>query len=420
MKRLTAFLRDDPRLLLYGVFLTFGSSFGQTFFISLFAGQIQADFGLSHGGFGSVYSIATLASACLLVWTGQWLDRIELRTWTAILIPAFAGACLVMAFAEGWFALVVAIFLLRQCGQGLMSSTSITVQARYYRSAPGRAVATASVGYMAGEGLFPVITVLLMAAIGWRQVWLLAAAALVLIWLPTALWLIRDQAARHARYLRTFTTRGKDQPAGSAGDEPAATVQRQWQRREVLRDPRFYLVLPAMLAPSFIGTGFFFHQVHLAASKGWPLTLWASAFLAYAAASFPSSLIFGAWVDRVGAVKALPWFLPPLALACTVLAAMSHPAAAWIFMIAIGVSSGFIYTLSGVFWAEVYGTQHLGSIRALTMALSVFASAGSPALMGLLIDAGVSMEALALTAALYCAGGIGLTVVAAAAYKKAA
>ena len=62
-------------------------------------------------------------------------------------------------------------------------------------------------------------------------------------------------------------------------------LRRQWTRSEVLRDRRFYMAMPACLAPSFFFTGFFFHQVHLVAAKGWELSWWGSWFAAYAFAS---------------------------------------------------------------------------------------------------------------------------------------
>ena len=43
-----AFLRDNAPWLTAGVLLTFLSSFGQTYFISIFAGEIRDTFGLSH------------------------------------------------------------------------------------------------------------------------------------------------------------------------------------------------------------------------------------------------------------------------------------------------------------------------------------------------------------------------------------
>jgi|GEM_PF-5943869 len=50
----------------FGFALCFLSSVGQTYFISLFGGEVQAEFGLSHGGFGTVYMAGTMASAATL------------------------------------------------------------------------------------------------------------------------------------------------------------------------------------------------------------------------------------------------------------------------------------------------------------------------------------------------------------------
>lgn len=70
-----SFLRLNGRLIAFGMFIAFASSFGQTFFISLFGGEIRAAFGLSHGAFGSIYAAGTLASAATLVWAGLLIDR---------------------------------------------------------------------------------------------------------------------------------------------------------------------------------------------------------------------------------------------------------------------------------------------------------------------------------------------------------
>jgi hypothetical protein len=59
-------------------------------------------------------------------------------------------------------------------------------------------------------------------------------------------------------------------------------------------------------------------------------------------------------------------------------------------------------------WAEVYGTGHLGAIRALAAAMSVVASALAPASMGWLIDAGITIEAIALGSTAYLLAANGL------------
>ena len=57
------FIIDNARWLGAGVLLAFLSSFGQTYFISVFAGEIRTAFGLSNGQWGGIYTLGTTASA---------------------------------------------------------------------------------------------------------------------------------------------------------------------------------------------------------------------------------------------------------------------------------------------------------------------------------------------------------------------
>jgi hypothetical protein len=72
------FIKMNLRWLTAGFVLTFASAFGQTWFISLFAGAIKAEHGLTDGGWGSLYTAATLCSAGLLFWRGSAADTVRL------------------------------------------------------------------------------------------------------------------------------------------------------------------------------------------------------------------------------------------------------------------------------------------------------------------------------------------------------
>ena len=96
MKFLT-FIRDNARWLGAGVLMTLSSSFGQTYFIALSAAHIQATFGLTHGGWGTIYTVGTLMSAITLAQVGRLADRFKVRSLALITIAAFALFCLAMA-----------------------------------------------------------------------------------------------------------------------------------------------------------------------------------------------------------------------------------------------------------------------------------------------------------------------------------
>ena len=74
---------------------------------------------------------------------------------------------------------------------------------------------------------------------------------------------------------------------------------------------------------------------------------------------------------------------------------LAHVDALWAaygFMLLMGITVGISPVMHGALWAELYGTKHLGAIRAIDTSLMVFASALAPVTMGWLIDVGVELE----------------------------
>jgi len=170
----------------------------------------------------------------------------------------------------------------------------------------------------------------------------------------------------------------------------------------VLRDPCFWAVCIGVLAPAFIGTSVFFHQIHLSELKGWTPTVIASSFTVMSITSVCVGLLAGQMIDRLSARQLLPYFLFPLALGCSVLSLGAPPLTMWVFMLLLGMSYGISGAVFGAIWPEVYGLRHLGSVRAVVSAAMVFASALGPGLTGWLIDRGIGFEIQMLCMSAYC------------------
>jgi MFS family permease len=374
----------------------FWSSPGQTYLISLYGAEIRAAFALSHADFGGLYSLGTLLSAALLIVSGRLVDRFDLRRLSLAIVVFIAAACWFMSFTSGAVTLAIAFFLLRQSGQGLMSHVATTSMSRYFETARGKATAVAALGFVCAEACLPILTIVLIEWVGWRMSWRITGSVALLMLVPATLWLLRSHHSRHQRYMDTLRT-----TTGSAAGGVIGKPRHQWTRAEVLRDRRFYMAMPACLAPSFFFTGFFFHQVHLVDAKGWDLSWWGSWFAAYAVASLVATSITGPLVDKLGALRLMPLFPLPMACGLLTLAASDSLFVAIAFLLLNGITAGWSITVMGPLWAEVYGVLHLGAIKALGSALSVFSSALSPFLLGWLIDAGASIEGLAQGSAVY-------------------
>ena len=373
--------------------MTFWSSPGQTFLISLFSGEIRAELSLSDGEFAGIYSIATLLSAIVMIWTGPLVDRLDLKKLSLVIVLGLGVGCGMMSISKGVGALLLSLFVLRQLGQGLMFIISSTAMVRYLDQHKGKASALASMGYAVAEATMPSMLVALLLWIGWRQSWQVAGVVLVLFMVPAILYLLRDQDQRHRNYLAQLSR--------DSSDHQRVFRRRQWTRAEVVRDKYFYLFAPGLMSQPLMFTGFIFHQVHLVDSKGWPLIGWAAMFSIYALVSVGTKLVTGVLIDRYGAIRMVPLVALPMAVGLLILAFTSSLFWGGAFLVLTGITVGFQSTVTAPFWSEMYGNKHLGSIKSLGAAAMVFCTALSPVVMGWQIDIGTGMDTLAIAAAIY-------------------
>lgn len=367
-----AFLRANAPFLLAGFLLSFLSGFGQTYFISVFAAEIRETNGLTHGQWGTLYAACTMASAFLILWSGAFTDRFRVRHLGTAVMAALALACLLMATGPTGWLLPVAIFALRLFGQGMMVQTAGVAMSRWFVASRGRALAVAALGFSVGEVAMPLGFVSLKALFHWQTLWLVAAA-LIAATIPL-MW----------RLLRLERT---PQSITAENDAPGMG-KRHWTRADMLRHPLFWCVLPALVGPPCFITAFFFQQVHLAEVKGWSHLALVATFPAFTAASV-TAMFAGGWaLDRWGTARLMPVYVLPLAVFFALFPLIDSVTSAALAMAVMGLSSGAQLTVPMAFWAEFYGTRHIGAIRATIGAAMVLATAIGPALSGLLIDTG--------------------------------
>jgi len=379
------FLRSNAPFLAAGVLLSYLSSFGQTFFISVFAGEIRGEYALSHGDWGTIYALGTLASAAVMLYSGALTDRFRVRSLGIAVLVGLAGACGAMATTSVVWALPFVIFALRLMGQGMTSHLSGVAMARWFSASRGRALAISALGFSLGEVTLPIGFVALKPLMDWRMLWLVAAG-IVLCSVPVL-----------NRLLRLERT-----PQSMAQDEQSLGMGcRHWTRGQVLRHPLFWMVLPAMMAPASFGSAFFFQQVHLAEVKGWDHLALVSIFPLYSIAAVASMLASGWAVDRFGSARLMPLYQLPYALFFLLFPMADTLVAAAPVMLLMGLTAGAQTTVPVAFWAEFYGTRHIGAIKATAMSAMVLGSAIGPVATGLLIDAGIGFPSQMMAISLF-------------------
>ena len=364
------FIHKNFNLLFFGFLIAFSSGFGQTFFISLFSNDFRATFNLSNTEFGSIYSIATVLSAITIIWAGKLIDTVNLKKYTLTIVFGMAIACLMASLAFNIFFLFLTIYFLRLFGQGLMGHTSRTTIARYFNTNRGKALAISGFGFYIGEMIYPIIIIFLILTIGWRLTWFSSSIFVFVILGLSFYFLLKNNNFKIEKNLNNNTE----------------FQQISWRRRDVLKDTKFYIYLPLSLLMSFTVTGFLFHQVFIADIKSWTMMNIAQSFIFFAVSGLIGSIFSGFLVDKFTGRKLIPFHLIPMALILISLLFSNHVYILYLYMAGLGFSNGFTENISNSLWAEMYGVNNLGSIKALLTFFGVLASASSPFLYGILLD----------------------------------
>ena len=165
-----------------------------------------------------------------------------------------------------------------------------------------------------------------------------------------------------------------------------------------------------MLAMPWIATGVFVYQSFILSSKGWGPYIIAQSFMVYSITSVITLFVAGFLIDKFTSRKLLIYMNLPLLLSAGVLFYFKNPVSSFFFLGLIGISNGLANVLGSSTWAEIYGVRHIGSIKALTTALMVFATAFGTALFGFLIDKGLSIENISIISGTYIFSSIILLI----------
>ena len=374
------------KIIIFGFIFTFFSSFGQSFFIGLFNSSIRSDLNISHGQFGAIYALATLISSLSLIWLGKKIDEFKLIHFSFLVIFLLFFASIFFSLVNGVYLLFAGIFLLRLSGQGLMSHAATASISRYFERSRGRALSATWLGLSTAEFIMPVTIVFFLSIYSWRSIWL-SIALLIILFLPfISFFTIRKV---------TLLSREKENKLNNKNNI------KSWTRKEVLYDPKFYLISLLMVALPAINTGVFVYQSFILESKLWGEFVIAKSFMIYAILSVLTLFISGPLVDKFTSRKILPFMNLPSLLSMIILFYFDNYISAYFVLGFMGISNGLANVLGSSTWAEIYGVKYIGSIKALTTAMMVFSTAFGTATFGLIIDSGYSIEVIAMISAAY-------------------
>jgi MFS family permease len=344
------------------------SSPGQSFWLALFVDDMIAGTGLSRTGFSTVYALATVCSAVMVLFVGGLFDRRgPAATWATVACGLAAGG-LLMSVAAGPAIAVVALAMLRAFGQGSFPLVGTLLVARTFDAWRGRALSVANLGSTLAAGALPPVAAALIATFGWRAGLQITAFAVLAVVAPLALavrWTVgpRERVAA-SRGARRVSARG-------------FLVRAQARARRFPWRDGGGVLLVALAAAPMITTAAIFHATSLLGAGGLGIGAAAAAISVHAVSGALGALTSGAIIDRVGVRASLLLMNGLLAAGVLILLIPVHAAAFAAFAV-LGIAGGANGTASGAAWAHTFGVARLGELQGVGDAARIGGAAIGP------------------------------------------
>jgi MFS family permease len=378
MKDFIYFIQGNFRKLSFGWMLTFLSSFGQTFLISLYVTEISNEFSITEGSFGAIYSLCTVLASFIMLTVGHTVDHISIKKVTTFTILCLAFSSILMGISYHLAFVFIALTGLRLAGQGMLSHISMTILSKFFDKNRGKAISFSTLGFSSGEIVLPLLLAFFIAWFDWR--WAMIASGLMLL-----LYLLRLYFTDLSHFNKQLS-RGRPSSLSLIKDFGS-----------IISDKRFLILMPTSFCISFSVTAVVFYQYVFVEQKGWSPQLYAAFFTGYAIVRLLFSLAGGVWVDKFTAKKMFRFYLIPITLGLLSFALIDSILGAFLFLLSMGITVGMSGTIKSSILAEVYGIEKLGAIRSLFTMFMVVSTALGPLIIGWMIDGGFSIETIMLS-----------------------
>lgn len=349
---------------------------GLTVTFSFFTKDWLAAYGMTFTEWGLILFVSTLIAGFSLPLAGGLADRLPARPLTMALLALMALACFGMMLSRHVALLFALVFTLRFFGQGMMVHQSQTLTARWFAQNRGKAMAIALMGVVFAENLLPAGLVALRRSYDWRTLWGFLGVAMLIL-LVVLYWLMRDER----------------KPEGQSETNAMTGLWgRHWRRSEALKNWVFWFATPAFLAWPLTLTMFFMLLPEIAISKGFDHDVLFAKLPYFALTAVLSTWASGFLIDKFGLPKVLGLGALTMIFGYALMSVAASLDMAIFALTLLGWSVGFNANIFGSFWAQYYGTQHVGAIRSMAAGVFICAVATGPLLAGVLADHDVRMN----------------------------
>ncbi len=358
--------------------------------LGVFFTSIEEELGWSRWMVSAAFTIGSATGSIFQMLTGRLLDRYGSRMVIVVAGITIALAMVVLSQMQEPWQFWLAFGLGRGSAlAGIQVGTGVALSNWFIRKR-GRTIAIRGVGQRVGQSIMPLAVFAIMAVAGWRGAFLsLAGVSAVLIVLPGFLYLRRRPEdlglTLENMSKEELDALGKDGNGRTFGRFSRQIQDVSFTLNEAKRTRAFWLLLLFVVVERFALGSINLHMVANFEDKGLSLGLAAltlSVFATVAALTgLPWGFVFEHLHVRFGGMLMSGLML----IACMVLLFADNIWLAMTFAVIFGLATGAGNIIENLLWADYFGRENLGAIRAFGAPFRLFSPTG-PLLTGIFFD----------------------------------
>ncbi len=360
--------------------------------LGFFFKPLQSEFGWSRSAIAAVQTIARVTEAITAPIVGPIVDRhgprVLMPIGAVIVGLAMLGVTQIEAIWHFYLLRGVVVAIGFTLMGNLVSGVAIN---NWFIQKRGRALAISRLGNNLSNIIFVPVTVFVIAASGWRTMFVIFAIVTWLVVLIPSVILMRrrpEDMGLHPDGIEPGAARaghGQEDP-GSSASQVNSVPEPVWNRREVLKTGSFWLLTVALGINSMAFQGINISLAPYIQDMGYDETMLASVMTfraVMAAASLPFMGFLAEHANRIS-VRVMPFVIQGTAV--FLLLSAEKPAFLWVAVALYGFGISGITIIQEVIWANYFGRLSLGMVRSLAFLTAFSLGAAGPIAMNVVFD----------------------------------
>ncbi len=359
---------------------------GQTVGVSAFSEHLLKAFNITRNQFSFAYMVGTIISSLFLIKVGKMYDRFGVRFVAGIAALGMGAALIGLSFAgiavhkfsfsyisDTYITvgiLTIGFFVLRFCGQGVLTMVSRNMVAKWFIRKRGLVVGITGIFISFSFSSSPKLLDALIGKVGWQMAWIICGLIAGLLFSFIVLFFYRDNPEDCGLV-----------PDGSIAEktnESIHSAKQQFTLKEARNNFAFWIFSLSLAMCALYITALTFHVASVFTKAG--LTT-KEAFMIFIPSSFISIIgrLIGGWIsDKIKLKYLLSVFLLGMIISITGMIFLQEGLPIWSVIIGNGIMSGLFALILTIVWPTYFGKKHLGAITGLNMSIIIFFSAVGP------------------------------------------